>query len=139
MSECRLLTIVQPINLSHSKLSLLQRVASNNINGKCKLEEEAESSTARKRLRFSDDNIDHDNSSDSPEEEEEKEEMEEEVSLEETSSMNQLDTSREKLLAMRLALARSIWPSEFQNVAQTGLRGAGKVIARDLSGRSAMH
>jgi hypothetical protein len=57
--------------------------------------------------------------------------MEEEVSLEETSSMNQLNTSKEKLLAMRLALARSIWPSKFQNVAQTGLIGAGKAIARD--------
>jgi hypothetical protein len=69
--------------LSLSKLSLLLRMASNDNNDKHKLEEEAESSTERKRLWLSDDNC-----SDSPEE----------VSLEE-SSMNQLDTSEEKLLA----------------------------------------
>jgi hypothetical protein len=42
-------------SLSLSKLSLLQRMASNDNNGKRKLEEEAESLTARKRLRLSDD------------------------------------------------------------------------------------
>jgi hypothetical protein len=43
------LSLIQPITLSLSKLSLLQGMASND-NGKCKLEEEAESSMARKRL-----------------------------------------------------------------------------------------
>jgi hypothetical protein len=38
------------ITLSLSKLSLLLRMASNDNNGKCKLEEEAESSMMRKRL-----------------------------------------------------------------------------------------
>jgi hypothetical protein len=47
-------SLVQLITLSLSKLSLLQRMASND-NGKRKLEEEAESSMARKRLRLSDD------------------------------------------------------------------------------------
>jgi hypothetical protein len=55
-----------------------------NDNGKRKLEEEVESSMARKRLRLSDVDADDDNSSDSSEE----------VSLEETS-MKQLDTSEE--------------------------------------------
>jgi hypothetical protein len=63
------------------------------------LEEEVESSMVMKRLRLSDDN-----SSDSPkeetEEDEEDEEMDEEVSSEE-SSMNQLDTSKEKFLEKR--------------------------------------
>jgi hypothetical protein len=60
-------------------------------NGKCKLEEEAaESSMARKRLWLSDD----DDSFDSPEEEEE------EISSEETS-MNHLNTSKEKLFVKR--------------------------------------
>jgi hypothetical protein len=98
MSERRLLSLVQPITLSLSKLCLLQRIASND-NGKCKLEEEAESSIMRKRLWLSDDDTSGDDSSDSPKEEAE-EEMEEEVSSEETS-MNQLDTSKEKLLAKR--------------------------------------
>jgi hypothetical protein len=71
-------------------------MASNDNNGKNKLEEEVEPSTVRKRLWLSDDN----DSSDSLKEEMEEDEMEEEVSLEE-SLMNQLDTSEEKLLAKR--------------------------------------
>jgi hypothetical protein len=90
------LSYIQLITLSLSKLSLLQRMASNDNNSKHKLEEEAESSTARKRLRLSDDDGGNDNFSDSPEEEE----TEEEVSSEE-SSMNQLDTFEEKLFAKR--------------------------------------
>jgi hypothetical protein len=73
-----------------------------NDNGKHKLEEEAKSSTVRKRLWLSDDDISDDDSFDSPEEEteeEEEEETEQEVSSEETS-MNQLDTS-EMLFAKR--------------------------------------
>jgi hypothetical protein len=66
---------------------------SNDNNGKRKLEEEAESSMARKRLWLSDDNAGDDNDSDSPEEETE------EVSSEETSMNDQLDTSEEKLQA----------------------------------------
>jgi hypothetical protein len=62
----------------------------NNIN--CKLEEEAESLTVRKRLRLSDDGAGDTDSSDTPEEETE----EEEVSSEESSM--KLDTSEEKLL-----------------------------------------
>jgi hypothetical protein len=50
MLERRSLSLVQPISLSLSKLSLLQRIASNN-NGKRKLEEEVESSMVRKRLQ----------------------------------------------------------------------------------------
>ena len=92
MPEHRSLSLIQPIILSLSKLSLLQRMASND-NGKHKLEEEAESSMVRKRLRLSDDNVGDHNSSDSSEEE-----TEEEVSLEEML-MNQLDTSEEKLFA----------------------------------------
>jgi hypothetical protein len=84
------LSLIQPITLSLSKLSLLQRMASND-NDKCKLEEDAESLTARKRLRLFNDDADANDSSDSPEEE---------VSSEETS-MNQLDTSEEKLFAKR--------------------------------------
>jgi hypothetical protein len=57
-------------------------MASNENNGKRKLEEEAESSMVRKRLRLSDEDADSSE--------------EEEVSSEETS-MNQLDTSKEKL------------------------------------------
>jgi hypothetical protein len=86
------LSFVQSITLSPS---LLQRMASNN-NGKCKLEDEAESPTARKRLRPSDDDGGDDDSSNSPEEE--TEEPKEEV---EETSMNQLDTSEEKLFARR--------------------------------------
>jgi hypothetical protein len=56
------------------------------------LEEEADSSMVRKRLRLSNDDTSDDDSSDSPEEEE--------VSSEETS-MNQLDTSEKKLQAKR--------------------------------------
>jgi hypothetical protein len=62
------LSYVQPITLSLSKLSVLQRMASNDNNGKRKLEEEDESSTARKRLWLSHDNAGDDNSSDSPKE-----------------------------------------------------------------------
>jgi hypothetical protein len=58
-----------------------------NDNDKLKMEEEAETSTVRKRLWHTGD----DDSSDSPEEE---------VSSEETS-MNQLDTSEDKLFARR--------------------------------------
>jgi hypothetical protein len=79
-------------------------MASNN-NGKHKLEEEdAESSTMRKRLRPSNDDGGDDDDSNSTEEEteeeEEEKEVEEEVSSEEMS-MNQLDTSEEKLYARR--------------------------------------
>jgi hypothetical protein len=95
------LSYVQLITLSLSKLSLLQRMASNDNNGKHRLEEEAESSTVRKRLRLSDDDAGDDDSSDSPGEEMEEEEMKEEVSLEETL-MNQLNTSKEKLFAKRI-------------------------------------
>jgi hypothetical protein len=66
-----------------------------NDNDKSKLEKEAESSMARKRLWLSDDDANDDDSSDSLEEEEE-----EEVSAEEMS-MNQLNTSEEKLFAKR--------------------------------------
>jgi hypothetical protein len=92
------LSCVQSITLSLSKLSLLQRMASNDNNGKRKLKEEAESSTARKRLWLSNDGDNDDDSSDSLEEE--MEEMKEEVSSEETL-MNQLNTSEEKLFAKR--------------------------------------
>jgi hypothetical protein len=88
------LLFIQPITLS---LSLLQRMTSNDDN-KRKMEEEAESSMVRKRLRLSDDGGIDDISSDSPEREPEEETEEEEVSSEETS-MNQLDTSEEKLHA----------------------------------------
>jgi hypothetical protein len=64
----------------------------------CKLEEEVKSSMVRKRLRLSDDDTGDDDSSDSLEEETEEEE--EEVSSEETS-MNQHDTSEEKLFTKR--------------------------------------
>jgi hypothetical protein len=87
------LSLVQPITLSLCKLSLLQRIASND-NGKRKLEEEAESSTARKRLQLSDDDDSDDDSSDSL-----KKETEEEVSSEKSSM--KLDTSKEKLLVKR--------------------------------------
>jgi hypothetical protein len=75
-------------------------MASNDKNGKRKLVEEVESSMARKRLRLSDNNVGDDDSSDMPEDEteEEEEEEEEEVSSEEMS-MNQLNTSKEKLFA----------------------------------------
>jgi hypothetical protein len=87
-----------------------------NENDKCKMEEEAKSLTARKRLWHTNDNggdNDSSNSSDSPDEEsleeeleEEEEEMEEEEGEEgetkeevpsEETSMNQLDTSEKKL------------------------------------------
>jgi hypothetical protein len=61
------LSLIQPITLSLSKLSLLQRMTSND-NGKRKLEE-AESSTVRKRLRLSAAATGNDDPSDSPEEE----------------------------------------------------------------------
>jgi hypothetical protein len=95
MPKC--LSLIQLITLCLSKLSHLQRMASNDNNDKHKLEEEVESSTARKRLRLSDDDTSDADSSDSPKEETE----EEEVSLEETS-MNQLNTSKEKLQAKRV-------------------------------------
>jgi hypothetical protein len=63
------LSFVQPISVSLSKLSLLKRMACND-NGKCKFEEEVESSMARKRLWPSDEDGSDDDSSDSPEEEE---------------------------------------------------------------------
>jgi hypothetical protein len=66
-----------------------------NREDKRKLEEEAESSTERKRLWLSADDSDDDDSFDSPEEEIEEEEVSSEV-----SSMK-LDTSEEKLLAKR--------------------------------------
>jgi hypothetical protein len=73
-------------------------MASNDNNDKCKLEEEVESSMAKKRLWIFDDDVSDNDSTDSPEEEtEEEEEMKEEVSSDETSMNNQLDTSEEKL------------------------------------------
>jgi hypothetical protein len=91
MPERHSLSLVQPITLSLSKLYLLQIMASNDNNDNRKLEKEAESSMARKRLRLSDANADDDDSSESPEDE-----TREEVSSKEMS-MNQLDTSEEKL------------------------------------------
>jgi hypothetical protein len=100
-------------SLSLSKLPLLQRMASNDNNGKRKLEEEAESSMATKRLRLSDNDGGDNDSFDSIEEETEEEEvveaeleMEEEVTSEETL-MNQLDTSEEKLLPSVLTACSS--------------------------------
>jgi hypothetical protein len=79
-------------------------MASNDNNGKRNLEEEVESLAVRKRLRLSDEDGGDDDSFNSLEEDTEEEEVEdeteEEVSLEE-SSMNQLDTSEETLLAKR--------------------------------------
>jgi hypothetical protein len=89
------LSLIQLITLSLSKLSILQRMASNDNNDKRKLEEKVESSTARKRFCLFDDDDGDDDFSDSS-----KEETEEEVSSKE-SLMNQLDTSKEKLLAKR--------------------------------------
>jgi hypothetical protein len=89
MSERHLLSLVQPITLSLSKLSLLQRMASND-NDKHKLEEEVESLMVRKMMWLSNDDDGDYDSSDSP--------KEEEVSSEETL-MNQLDISEEKLFA----------------------------------------
>jgi hypothetical protein len=71
-----------------------------NDDGKRKLEEEAESSTTRKRLRPSHDDGGDDNSSDCFDSPEEETKMEEEVSSDETS-MNKLDTFKEKLFARR--------------------------------------
>jgi hypothetical protein len=65
-------------------------MASNDNNGKCKLEEEAETSAARKRLWLSDYDGGDDVSFDS-----QHEDTNEEVSLEE-SSMNQVNTSEDK-------------------------------------------
>jgi hypothetical protein len=91
------LSFVQLITLS---LSLLQRMASND-DGKSKMEEEAESSMARKQLWISDDDNSDDDSSDSFDlSEREPEEEEDEVSSEETS-MNQLDSSEERLHVRR--------------------------------------
>jgi hypothetical protein len=64
MSECRALSLIEPITLSLSKLSLLQRMASNDNNSKHKLEEEVESSTARKRLWLSDNDAGDDDTGD---------------------------------------------------------------------------
>jgi hypothetical protein len=75
--EHRSLSLVQLITLFLSKLSHLQRMASNDNNDKCKLEEEAESSTVMKRLQLSDDDAGDDDSSDSPEEETKEEEEQE--------------------------------------------------------------
>jgi hypothetical protein len=72
MLERHSLSLIQLITLSLSKLSLQQRMASND-NGKRKMEEEVESLTARKRLWLSDDDASDDDSSDSPEEETEEE------------------------------------------------------------------
>jgi hypothetical protein len=88
------LSFVQPITLS---LSLIQRMASND-DDKHKIEEDAESLTARKWLWLSDDDDGDDDSSDSSEEEVEEMVEEEEVSSKKTS-MNQLDTSKDKLYA----------------------------------------
>jgi hypothetical protein len=89
-------------SLSPSLNSLLQRMASNDNNDKCKLEEEVESSMAKKRLWIFDDDVSDNDSTDSPEETEEEEEMKEEVSSDETSMNNQLDTSEEKLQAKHI-------------------------------------
>jgi hypothetical protein len=95
MPERRSLSLMQPITLSLSKLPLLQRMASND-NGKRKLEEEAESLTARKRFWLSNDDAGDDGSSDSLEEETEEEE---EVSLEETLMNNSTPLRRSCLLS----------------------------------------
>jgi hypothetical protein len=90
------------IQLITPSLSLLQIMAYNN-NDRHKMEEEAESSTVRKWLQLFDDDGGDDDSSDSfnsLEREPEEEETEEEVSSEEMS-MNQLDTSEEKLYDKR--------------------------------------
>jgi hypothetical protein len=56
-------------------------MASNDNNGKWKLEEEAQSSMARKRLWLSNDDASDDDSSDLPEEETEEEVSSEEMSM----------------------------------------------------------
>jgi hypothetical protein len=80
MLELHSLSLIQPITLPLSKLSLLQRMASND-DGKCMLEEEAESSMARKRLWLSDDDTSDYDSFDLPKEETEMEEEETEEVL----------------------------------------------------------
>jgi hypothetical protein len=118
------LSFVQPITLS---LSLLQRMASNN-DDKHKMEE-AESSMVRKQLRLSndDDSFDYFDSPERELEEEEEEieegeggegegEGEEEEVFSEEMSMNQLDTSEEKLDARR---ARSILFSDDSDTPST--------------------
>jgi hypothetical protein len=85
-----LLFLHRSLTLSLPTLSLVKRMASNDNNGKCKLEEEAETSAARKRLWLSDYDGGDDVSSDS-----QHEDTNEEVSLEE-SSMNQVNTSEDK-------------------------------------------
>jgi hypothetical protein len=102
------LSLIKPNTLSLSLNSLFFKNMASNDNDKCKMEEEAESSMARKHLWHTDDDNSDDDSSDSledepPEEEpeigeEEEEETEDEVSSEETS-MNQLDSFEEKLYA----------------------------------------
>jgi hypothetical protein len=97
-------SLIQPITLSLTTLSVIKRMASNDNNGKRKMEEEAETSVVRERLWLSIDNGGNDDSSDSQdeemEEEEEETETEEEVSSEE-SSMNQVDTSEDMLVVER--------------------------------------
>jgi hypothetical protein len=92
----RSLSLIQLITLSLSKLSSPN-------NDKHKLEEEAKSSMARKRLWLFNDDSSDDDSFDSPEEETEEEEEEDEETEEEVSSdeslMSQIDTYEEKLLA----------------------------------------
>jgi hypothetical protein len=80
MLELHSLSLIQPITLPLSKFSLLQRMASND-DGKCMLEEEAESSMARKRLWLSDDDTSDYDSFDLPKEETEMEEEETEEVL----------------------------------------------------------
>jgi hypothetical protein len=77
MLEHRSLSLIQAITLSLSKLSLLQRMAYNDNNGKHKLEEEVKSSTTMKRLWLSDDDVNDEDSFDLPEEETKVEEEEE--------------------------------------------------------------
>jgi hypothetical protein len=69
-------SLIQPITLSLPTLSLLQRMAFNDNNDKCKLEEDAESLVARKRLRLSNDDVGDNDSSDSPKEDTKEEEDE---------------------------------------------------------------
>jgi hypothetical protein len=114
-------------SLPLSKLSLLQRMASND-NDKRNMEEEAESSTTRKHLWHTDDDGDDIDSSDLSEEEpleEEPEEEEEEMMVEEETEeevcseempMNQFNTSEVKLYARH---ARGIIFSNGDNTPST--------------------
>jgi hypothetical protein len=69
MPKRHLLSLVQLITLSFSKLSLLQGMASYDNNSKRKLELEAESLMVRKRLRLYGDDAGDDDSSNWPKEE----------------------------------------------------------------------